>query len=232
VSAAAPELTVIVPAYNEERTILEVLERVRALPIEMQIIVVDDCSSDGTSGLLRDQPDGVEVYRHERNQGKGAALRTAFAHARGRIVVIQDADLEYDPAELPALIKPIQDGHADVVYGSRLIGGKPQRVHLFWHKAGNKFLSLLTNVLYNTTLTDMETGHKAFTLDVLRRIEPLHESDFRIEPEITAKICRGGFRIYELPVAYYGRGYDEGKKITWRDGFPALYALVKYRFRD
>ena len=176
--------------------------------------------------------EGVEFRRHDRNQGKGAALRTGFTLARGRVVVVQDADLEYDPAEIPALIQPILAGHADVVYGSRLIGGRPQRVHLFWHKVGNKALSLVTNVLYNTTLSDMETGYKAFTLEVLRAIEPLRESDFRIEPELTAKICRGGFRVYEVPIAYYGRSYAEGKKITWRDGFPALFALVKYRFKD
>ena len=170
--------------------------------------------------------------RHERNQGKGAALRSGFAQARGRIVVIQDADLEYDPVDIPELVAPIRSGVADAVFGSRLIGGRPQRAHLFWHKVGNRALSLLTNVLYNTTLSDMETGYKAFTLEVLRAIEPLYESDFRIEPELTAKICRGDFRIYEVPIAYYGRSYEEGKKITWRDGFPAVYALVKYRFRD
>jgi glycosyltransferase involved in cell wall biosynthesis len=227
-----PQLTLIVPAYNERATILDVIERLRQLPFTTQIIVVDDCSEDGTGDLLRELGDDVEVLRHAVNQGKGAALRTGFAQARGRVVVVQDADLEYDPADIPALIAPILEGHADVVYGSRLIGGKPQRVHLFWHKAGNRFLSLLTNVLYNTTLTDMETGYKAFTLDVLRAIEPLRESDFRIEPELTAKICRGRFRVYELPISYYGRSYDEGKKITWKDGFPAAWALVKYRFRD
>jgi glycosyltransferase involved in cell wall biosynthesis len=224
-------LTVIVPAYNEEETILRVIERLREVPFSLQIIVVDDCSSDRTAELVRDLPD-VELLRHTRNQGKGAALRTGFARASGRVVVVQDADLEYDPTDIPDLVRPILEGHADVVYGSRLIGGRPQRVHLFWHKVGNKTLSLVTNVLYNTTLSDMETGYKAFTLEVLRAIEPLHESDFRIEPELTAKICRGGFRIYEVPISYYGRSYAEGKKITWRDGFPALYALVKYRFRD
>jgi glycosyltransferase involved in cell wall biosynthesis len=226
-----PQLTVVIPAFNEEETIVRVVERVRAIPFTLQIIVVDDCSSDRTAELVRGL-DGVEFRRHDVNQGKGAALRTAFALARGRIVVVQDADLEYDPADIPGLIAPILEGHADVVYGSRLIGGRPQRVHLFWHKVGNKALSLVTNVLYNTTLSDMETGYKAFTLEVLRAVEPLHESDFRIEPELTAKICRGGFRLYEVPIAYYGRSYAEGKKITWRDGFPALYALVKYRFRD
>jgi glycosyltransferase involved in cell wall biosynthesis len=231
VSEERPQLTVVIPAYNEEDTILRVVERVRAVPFSLQIIVVDDCSSDRTAELARGLED-VEFRRHEVNQGKGAALRTGFALARGRVVVVQDADLEYDPADIPGLIAPILEGHADVVYGSRLIGGRPQRVHLFWHKVGNRALSLVTNVLSNTTLTDMETGYKAFTLEVLRAVEPLRESDFRIEPELTAKICRGGFRVYEVPIAYYGRSYAEGKKITWRDGFPALYALVKYRFRD
>jgi glycosyltransferase involved in cell wall biosynthesis len=231
VSAEQPTLTVIVPAFNEEATIRRVVERVGEVPFSLQLIVVDDCSTDGTASLVEGLP-GVELLRHARNRGKGAALRTGFAQARGRVVVVQDADLEYDPVDIPGLVQPILDGHADVVYGSRLIGGRPQRVHLFWHKVGNKTLSLVTNVLYNTTLTDMETGYKAFTLEVLRAIEPLRESDFRIEPELTAKICRGGFRIYEVPISYYGRSYAEGKKITWRDGFPALAALVKYRFRD
>jgi glycosyltransferase involved in cell wall biosynthesis len=228
---AQPELTIVVPAFNEADTIADVIERLRALPFELQIVVVDDCSTDDTAAIVEGL-DSVELVRHERNQGKGAALRSGFAHVRGRVIVIQDADLEYDPVDIPDLVAPILSGVADVVFGSRLIGGRPQRAHLFWHKIGNRALSLLTNVLYNTTLSDMETGYKAFTLDVLRAIEPLYESDFRIEPELTAKICRGGFRIYEVPVAYYGRSYEEGKKITWRDGFPAVYALVKYRFKD
>jgi glycosyltransferase involved in cell wall biosynthesis len=225
------DLTVVVPAFNEAGTIVEVIERLRELPFSLQIIVVDDCSTDDTAAIVAGI-EGVELISHERNQGKGAALRSAFAQARGRIVVIQDADLEYDPVDIPELVAPIRSGVADAVFGSRLIGGRPQRAHLFWHKVGNRALSLMTNVLYNTTLSDMETGYKAFTLEVLRSIEPLYESDFRIEPELTAKICRGGFRIYEVPIAYYGRSYEEGKKITWRDGFPAVYALVKYRFRD
>jgi glycosyltransferase involved in cell wall biosynthesis len=225
------DLTVVVPAFNEAGTIVEVIERLRQLPFSLQIIVVDDCSTDDTAAIASGI-EGVELIRHEVNRGKGAALRSAFAQASGRIVVIQDADLEYDPVDIPELIAPIRSGVADAVFGSRLIGGRPQRAHLFWHKVGNRALSLMTNVLYNTTLSDMETGYKAFTLEVLRSIEPLYESDFRIEPELTAKICRGGFRIYEVPIAYYGRSYQEGKKITWRDGFPAVYALVKYRFRD
>ena len=225
------DLTVVVPAFNEAGTIVEVIERLRELPFSLQVIVVDDCSTDDTAAIVAGI-EGVELISHERNQGKGAALRSAFAQASGRIVVIQDADLEYDPVDIPELVAPIRSGVADAVFGSRLIGGRPQRAHLFWHKVGNKALSLMTNVLYNTTLSDMETGYKAFTLEVLRSIEPLYESDFRIEPELTAKICRGGFRIYEVPIAYYGRSYEEGKKITWRDGFPAVYALVKYRFRD
>jgi glycosyltransferase involved in cell wall biosynthesis len=227
-----PDLTVVVPAYNEGSTIVDVLARLRELPFATQIIVVDDGSSDLTMELLSSVDGNVEVLHHEQNRGKGAALRTGFAHARGKVIVIQDADLEYDPAEIPALVEPIFAGHADVVFGSRLMGGRPQRVHLFWHKVGNRFLSLLTNVLYNTTLSDMETGYKAFKLEVLRRIEPLSESDFRIEPELTAKICRGPFRVYELPISYYGRTYLEGKKITWRDGIGAAWALLKYRFRD
>jgi glycosyltransferase involved in cell wall biosynthesis len=232
VATSQPDLTIVVPAYDERETILRVIRRLRDLPYTLQIIVIDDCSPDGTGDLVAAEAPDVELYRHAVNRGKGAALRTGFEHAHGKIVIVQDADLEYDSADIPSIIDPILQGHADVVFGSRLIGGKPQRVHLFWHKVGNKALSLLTNVLYNTTLSDMETGYKAFTLEVLRSIEPLHESDFRIEPELTAKICRGGFRVYEVPISYYGRSYDEGKKITWRDGFPAVYALLKYRFRD
>jgi glycosyltransferase involved in cell wall biosynthesis len=231
VSDERPQLTVVIPAYNEEQTILRVIERVREIPYSLQIIVVDDCSRDRTAELVQGLDD-VEFRRHDVNQGKGAALRTAFALARGKVVVVQDADLEYDPTDIPGLISPILEGHADVVYGSRLIGGRPQRVHLFWHKVGNKALSLVTNVLYNTTLSDMETGYKAFTLEVLRAVEPLRESDFRIEPELTAKVLRLGpdIRLYEVPISYYGRSYAEGKKITWKDGFGAVGALLRFRF--
>ena len=228
------KLSVVMPVYNETSTIREIVRRVGEVPLDKEILIVDDGSTDGTRDILRelDGRDGVRVFLQPVNQGKGAAVAVGFRYATGDVVVVQDADLEYDPADIPGLIQPILDGHADVVFGSRLIGGRPQRDHLFWHLLGNRFLSLLTNVLYNTTLSDMETGYKAFTLEVLRSIEPLYESDFRIEPELTAKICRGNFRIYEVPIAYYGRSYEEGKKITWRDGFPAVFALVKYRFRD
>jgi glycosyltransferase involved in cell wall biosynthesis len=171
------------------------------------------------------------VLVRQRNQGKGAAIRAAIPHVDREIVVIQDADMEYDPAEVPALIEPIARGAADVVFGSRLRGGKPQRAYMFWHLVGNRFLSLLTNVLYNTTLSDMETGYKAMRTDVLRSLD-LREDDFAVEPEITAKVCKRKLRVYELPISYYGRSYAEGKKITWRDGFKALFVLVRIRFTD
>ena len=219
----------VVPAYNEVATIGEVLERVAALELDTQIIVVDDGSTDGTGAVLAEweKRDGVVVVR-QANRGKGAAIRAAIPHLDGDIAVIQDADLEYDPADVPALIQPIVDGAADVVFGSRLSGGRPQRAFLFWHLVGNRFLSLLTNVLFNTTLSDMETGYKAFRVEVLRALE-LHEDDFAIEPEITAKVCLRKLRVYELPIAYYGRSYAEGKKITWRDGFKAVWVLVRVR---
>jgi glycosyltransferase involved in cell wall biosynthesis len=220
----------LVPAYNEAATIVELLERVTALDLEKQIVVVDDGSTDGTGDLADDWAkgrDGVVVIRQP-NGGKGAAIRAAIPHIDGDIAVIQDADLEYDPADVPALIEPIERGAADVVFGSRLSGGRPQRAYLFWHLVGNRFLTLLTNVLYNTTLSDMETGYKAFRTEVLRALD-LRQSDFGIEPEITAKVCLQRLRVYELPIAYYGRTYAEGKKITWRDGFKAIRVLLSVR---
>ena len=222
----------LVPAYNEAATIVAVLEQVQELELEKQIVVVDDGSTDGTGELAeewRRGRDDVVVIRQQ-NRGKGAALRAAIPLADGEIAVIQDADLEYDPADVPALIEPIERGVADVVFGSRLSGGRPQRAYLFWHLLGNRFLSLLTNVLYNTTLSDMETGYKAFRIEVLRSLD-LRQDDFAIEPEITAKVCKRRLRIYELPISYYGRTYDEGKKITWRDGFHAVQVLVAERLR-
>jgi glycosyltransferase involved in cell wall biosynthesis len=220
----------LVPAYNEAATIAELLQRVSNLELEKQIVVVDDGSTDGTGELAEQWRNGradVIVIRQE-NRGKGAAIRAAIPYADGDIAVIQDADLEYDPGDVPQLIEPIERGVADVVFGSRLSGGRPQRAYLFWHLVGNRFLSLLTNILYNTTLSDMETGYKAFRIDVLRSLE-LRQNDFAIEPEITAKVCKRKLRVYELPIAYYGRTYAEGKKITWRDGFKAIRVLFAIR---
>jgi glycosyltransferase involved in cell wall biosynthesis len=219
------KVSFLIPAYNEAGTIGEVLERIAALGLDAQVIVVDDGSTDGTAAIA--EAAGATVVR-QRNQGKGAAIRAAIAEADGEIGVIQDADMEYDPADVPDLIAPIVSGHADVVYGSRLRGGKPQRAFLFWHLVGNRFLSLVTNALFNTTLSDMETGYKAFRMDVLRSLK-LTENGFGIEPEITGQVCLRKLRIYELPISYYGRTHEEGKKITWRDGFRALWVLVRVR---
>jgi glycosyltransferase involved in cell wall biosynthesis len=216
----------LIPAYNEEATIGEVLERIEALGLDTQVVVVDDGSRDRTAVIAEQH--GATVFR-QANAGKGAAIRKAIDAIDGDVAVIQDADMEYDPAEVPELIDPIVRGVADVVYGSRLRGGKAQRAYLFWHLVGNRFLSLLTAVLYNTTLSDMETGYKAFRADVLRSLD-LHENRFGIEPEITAKICKRKLRVYELPISYYGRTYAEGKNITWRDGFRAIWVLLRVRF--
>jgi glycosyltransferase involved in cell wall biosynthesis len=219
----------IVPAYNEETTIGEVLERVEALGFDCQIVVVDDGSTDGTAALLAEWGKGENrVVISQKNRGKGAAIRAAIPHLDGDITVIQDADMEYDPSDVPLLIEPIRRGAADVVFGSRLSGGRAQRAYMFWHLVGNRFLSLLTNVLYNTTISDMETGYKAFRTDVLRSLK-LTENHFGIEPEITARVCKAKLRIYELPIAYYGRTYEEGKNITWRDGFKAVFVLLRIR---
>ncbi len=223
----------LIPAYNEAATIEELLDRVWALPFDKQLVVVDDGSTDGTGDLAEswaNERAGVVVLRKE-NGGKGSAIRAGIPLLGGDITVIQDADLEYDPADVPALIEPIQRGLADVVYGSRLSGGRPQRAYLFWHLVGNRFLSLLTGLLFNTTLSDMETGYKAFRTDVLTSLD-LREDDFAIEPEITGKLCKRKLRIYELPISYYGRTYAEGKKITWRDGFKAIRVLFRVRLFD
>jgi glycosyltransferase involved in cell wall biosynthesis len=227
-AAAAMRVSFLIPAYNEAATIVEVLDRVDALPFEKQVIVVDDGSTDGTADLVAAR-DGVLLLRQP-NRGKGSALRSAIGHIDGDIAVIQDADMEYDPAEVPKLIEPIQRGAADVVYGSRLKGGEPQRAYMFWHLLGNRFLSLLTGILYNTTLSDMETGYKAFRAEVLRSLD-LRQDDFAIEPEITAKVCLRKLRVYELPISYYGRTYAEGKNITWVDGFKAVWVLISTRIR-
>jgi glycosyltransferase involved in cell wall biosynthesis len=217
----------LVPAYNEAATIGEVLERIAQLDLEPQVIVVDDGSTDETAAIA--ERAGVLVIR-QANRGKGAAIRVAIPHIESEIVVIQDADMEYDPTEVPSLIDPIVRGAADVVFGSRLSGGRPQRAYLFWHMIGNRVLSLLTGVLFNTTLSDMETGYKAFRADVLRSLD-LRQDGFGIEPEITGEVCKRNLRVYELPISYYGRTYAEGKKITWRDGFKAIWVLFAVRFR-
>ena len=222
------KVSFLIPAFNEAPTIGEVLDRVAALDLDAQTIVVDDGSTDDTAAIA--EAKGAFVIR-QANRGKGAAIRAAIPHAEGEISVIQDADLEYDPADVPGLIEPIVQGHADVVFGSRLSGGRPQRAYLFWHLVGNRFLSLVTGLLFNTTLSDMETGYKAFRADVLRSLD-LRENDFAIEPEITGQVCKRKLRIYELPIAYYGRTYAEGKKITWRDGFKALWTLVRVRLGE
>ena len=233
-AAQVPELSVLIPAFDEERTIAGVIRRVAELDSGWEIVVVDDGSRDGTVAavevLAPEVGDRLRLLRHDRNRGKGAAVRTAITASRGRFVLIQDADLEYDPVDIPKLIKPLRLGVADAVYGSRLRGGEPQRAHLFWHYAGNRLLSLLTNVLYNTTISDIEVGYKAFDGDLVRSLE-LVSDGFAFEPEITAKLLRRpGIRLYEVPVAYYGRTYAEGKKITWRDGLQAVRTLVRFRF--
>ena len=226
-------LSVVMPVYNERETILKITEKVLKLDILKELIIVDDCSDDGTRDLLKNSrfDDRVRLLFHERNLGKGAGLRTGFKCASGDIVATQDADLEYDPEELKTLVKPICDGVADVVYGSRLSGGRPQRVYLFWHRIGNGFLTFLTNLLYNTTLTDMETGYKVFKREVIQGVD-IRSRDFSVEPELTAKILKKNLRVYEIPISYYGRNYGEGKKIKWYHGISAIGTLLKYRFLD
>lgn len=224
-------VTVVIPVFNEAETICEVLRRVRAVGRPVQIVVVDDGSTDGTVELLRfeESTGGIDLIVHPRNQGKGAAVRHAIERARGTVVIIQDADLEYDPADYPALLTPIERGLADVVYGSRFLG--PHRAMYFWHAVGNKLLTLVCNVLFNTTLTDLETGYKVFTIDVVNSLK-LRSDRWGIDPEITAKVLKRGHLIYEIPVSYAGRRFHEGKKITWRDGLRVFFALVRFRLFD
>ena len=228
----AKTLSILIPVYNEKATILELLRRVETvlLPVAKEIILVDDGSTDGTRELLKDLGDRAQVILHEKNRGKGAALRTALGRATGDFVIIQDADLEYDPADYPGLLAPLMDGRADVVYGSRFLGG-PHRVLFFWHYLGNTLFTLLTNVLYNINLTDMGTCYKLFAADKIKAI-PLESERFGIEAEITAKVCKRRLRLYEVPISYSGRTYNEGKKITWKDGFSYLWCLLRYRVAD
>ena len=231
------QVSIIIPIFNEVSTISELVQKVDAvdLGVEKELVIVDDGSTDGSRELLEDMkvnyPERKFIF-HEQNQGKGAALRSGFSAASGDIVTVQDADLEYDPREIPLLLQPILDGHADVVYGSRFLGGGPHRVVFFWHYVGNRLITTLSNIMTDLNLTDVEVCYKMFRKDVLDGIT-LREDRFGIEVELTAKVARGKkWRIYEVPISYYGRNYSEGKKITWRDGFWALWCVLKYRFTD
>ena len=221
------KISIVIPVYNEEKTVQEMISKVSQIPFEKEILVIDDGSTDKTPEVLRSlQGENLILLRHEQNKGKGAALRTGFSKVTGDIILIQDADLEYNPEDYPALLQPILEGKADVVYGSRFLGG-PHRVLFFWHYAGNRFLTLLSNVLSNLNLSDMETGYKVFKKEILNQIK-LKSNRFGFEPEFTIKIAKKKMRVYEVPISYYGRDYSEGKKITWKDGLAAIYALFRF----
>ena len=237
---AIPEdtrLSVVIPVYNEQKTLRMLVDRVRAVPIRKELVLVDDCSKDNSREILKnleeeggnDDLNRIRVFHHDVNQGKGAALRTGFANVEGDIVIIQDADLEYDPSEFPRLLKPIIEGKADVVYGSRFLGDRPHRVLYYWHSLGNRFLTQMSNCFTNLNLTDMETCYKVFRREVIDKLTPdLKQNRFGFEPEITARVARLRYRIFEMSVSYSGRTYAEGKHIGWRDGFKALWCIVRY----
>jgi glycosyltransferase involved in cell wall biosynthesis len=228
------KLSIVIPVYNEKATLEEIFRLVQATPFDKEIIAVDDASTDGSGEILTrlaQQYDNVKAFYHQRNQGKGAALRTGFAQVTGDVVIIQDADLEYRPADYPSLLEPIEQDVADVVYGTRLVGGRPHRVLFFWHYLGNRAVTTLSNIFTNLNLSDMEVGYKVFRAEVLKGIQ-LRSDRFGVEPELTAKIAKKRWRIYEVPIQYHGRDYTEGKKITWRDGIAAIYHIIRFKFSD
>jgi glycosyltransferase involved in cell wall biosynthesis len=228
------KLSIVIPIYNEQATLEEIFRLVQAAPYDKEIIAVDDASTDASREILArlvEQHDNVKAFYHQRNQGKGAALRTGFAQVTGDVVIIQDADLEYRPVDYPSLLEPIEQDEADVVYGSRMVGGRPHRVLFFWHYMGNRAVTTLSNMFTNLNLSDMEVGYKVFRAEVLKGVQ-IKSDRFGVEPELTAKIAKKGWRIYEVPIRYHGRDYAAGKKITWRDGIAAIYHIIRFKFAD